>query len=55
MIGGSKGVTASHTTPDELDEAQGETTIEGDAGNDVNSYGGVDKKDARGGRRRPGD
>lgn len=55
MIGGSKGVVASHSTPDDLDDAQGENTIEGDVENDTNAYGGVDKKDARGGRRRPGD
>jgi hypothetical protein len=49
MIGGSAGTTASGTTPDELDAAQGETTIEGDVPNDTNAFGGIDKADARGG------
>ena len=41
MIGGSKGTTASGTTPDELEELQGDTTIEGDSMNDTNTYGGT--------------
>ena len=41
MIGGSKGTTAAGTTPDELEESEGETTIEGDTENDTNTYGGI--------------
>ena len=52
MIGGSKGVTAAHVSADDLDASQGENTIEGDVENDVNAYGGIDKEEARGGRRR---
>jgi hypothetical protein len=50
MIGGDKGTTASGTTPDELEADLGETTIEGDSANDTNTYGGIDKETARGGR-----
>ncbi|MFC5066398.1 hypothetical protein [Flaviflagellibacter deserti] len=46
MIGGSKGVTMAGVTPDELADAQGETTIEGDVENDTNPQGGIDKPDA---------
>jgi hypothetical protein len=53
MIGGDKGTTASGTTSDDLEADLGETTIEGDTGNDTNTYGGIDKEDARGGRHRP--
>jgi hypothetical protein len=47
LIGGSKGVTASQSTPDDLEDSEGENTIEGDVGNDVNAQGGVDKPQAR--------
>jgi hypothetical protein len=50
MIGGSKGVTRSGSTPDDLDRSQGETTIEGDNENDTNTYGGIDKEVGLGGR-----
>lgn len=43
LIGGSKGTTMSGTTPDELEEAEGANTIEGDVGNDTNPQGGIDK------------
>jgi hypothetical protein len=43
MIGGSKGTTIAGVTPDELEEFQGETTIEGDVANDTNRAGGIDK------------
>jgi len=43
LIGGSKGVTASQSTPDDLEDAEGENTIEGDVENDVNEFGGIDK------------
>lgn len=51
MIGGSKGVTRSGSTADDLDQAQGETTIEGDNENDTNTYGGIDKEVGRGAMR----
>lgn len=51
MIGGNKGTTASGTTPDELEEAQGETTIEGDTMNDTNTYGGTHGVSGTGGRK----
>ena len=41
MIGGDKGTTAAGITPDDLEDAQGETTIEGDTMNDTNTYGGT--------------
>ena len=41
MIGGSKGTTAAGLTPDELEDVQGDTTIEGDTANDTNTYGGI--------------
>jgi hypothetical protein len=50
MIGGSKGVTRSGSTADDLDQAKGETTIEGDNENDTNTYGGIDKEVGQGGR-----
>jgi hypothetical protein len=53
MIGGSKGVTRSQSTPDDLEQSQGANTIEGDEANDTNSQGGIDKPDARNRRRTP--
>ena len=54
LIGGSKGTTTAGVTSDELEEAQGVNTIEGDIENDTNAQGGVDKGVARntGGRPR---
>lgn len=43
FIGGGKGTTAAHATPDDLEASAGETTIEGDTANDTNTFGGVDK------------
>lgn len=51
MIGGSKGATIVGATPDELEEFQGATTIEGDVENDTNPQGGIDKPSKRTGRR----
>lgn len=48
MIGGSKGVTRAHATPDDLEGAQGVNTIEGDQANDTNPQGGIDKDVKRG-------
>jgi hypothetical protein len=55
MIGGSKGVTRSGTSPDELEDLAGANTIEGDVENDTNPQGGVNKHDSRDRdpRRRP--
>ena len=54
MIGGSKGATMAGATPDELEEAQGVNTFEGDVGNDTNRHGGIDKPVRRqGAHRRP--
>ncbi len=43
MIGGSKGVTRAGQTPDDLDEALDNTTIEGDSMNGTNAEGGLEK------------
>ena len=48
MIGGSKGTTIAGITTDDLQEFQGTNTMEGDAGNDTNAQGGIDKAAARG-------
>ncbi|HEY3778717.1 MAG TPA: hypothetical protein VGL35_11730 [Rhizomicrobium sp.] len=53
LIGGSKGVRSAGLTPDELEEVQGENTIEGDTENDVTPQGGIGKNETlRGGSRR---
>ena len=43
LIGGSKGVTRSHATPDELEDTQGTNTVEGDVENDTEAQGGISK------------
>ena len=48
MIGGSKGTMIAGITTDNLQEFQGTNTIEGDAGNDTNAQGSIDKAVARG-------
>jgi hypothetical protein len=53
FIGGSKGTTMSGTSPDELEDAEGENTIEGDVENDTNRQGGIDKASSRNQRRTP--
>jgi hypothetical protein len=53
-IGASKGATMAHATPDEVEDALGENTFEGDVGNDVNPQGGVDQNAARSGAHRGG-
>jgi hypothetical protein len=54
MIGGSKGVTMAHATPDDLEDSEGVNTIEGDVANDTNRHGGIDKPIRREGpHRRP--
>ncbi|WP_448032865.1 hypothetical protein [Bradyrhizobium liaoningense] len=54
LIGGSKGANMSGASPDDLEDALGENTIEGDAENDVNLSGGIDKDVARSGSPRRG-
>ncbi|CAO3436085.1 hypothetical protein [Azospirillum doebereinerae] len=49
LIGGSKGARAAGTTPDELEQAEGVNTVEGDVENDTNPQGGIDKPGSRGG------
>jgi hypothetical protein len=50
LIGGTKGTHMAGVSPDELDDLEGENTIEGDVENDVNRQGGVDKPVARAGK-----
>jgi hypothetical protein len=47
FIGGSKGTTQAQVTPDELEDMEGENTIEGDDANDTNPQGGIDKGEHR--------
>jgi hypothetical protein len=54
LIGGAKGATRAGVAADELEEAEGENTIEGDVENDVNAQGGVDKTVARAAKRSSG-
>ncbi len=54
MIGGSKGATMAGISPEDLENALGENTIEGDVENDVDAAGGIDKDVARSGTHRRG-
>ncbi len=45
MIGGSKGALRAGASAEELEDLQGENTIEGDVANDTNRHGGIDKTD----------
>lgn len=54
MTGGSKGATMAGISPEDLEDALGENTIEGDVENDVNAAGGIDKDIARSGTHRRG-
>lgn len=54
MIGGSKGATMAGISPEDLEDALGENTIEGDVENDANAAGGIDKDIARSGTHRRG-
>jgi hypothetical protein len=47
LIGGSKGATLAGASSDDLDDAQGVNTMEGDLENDVNPAGGIDKSESR--------
>ena len=42
LIGGSKGLTMAHATPDDLEDLEGASTIEGDVYNDTNPEGGIE-------------
>jgi len=48
LIGGSIGTTIAGVTADDLQELQGANTIEGDAANDTNAQGGIDKSVGQG-------
>lgn len=52
LIGGSKGATMAGASAEDLQDALGENTIEGDVENDVNAAGGIDKDVARSGSHR---
>ncbi|MEK9284140.1 MULTISPECIES: hypothetical protein [unclassified Bradyrhizobium] len=54
LIGGSKGASMAGASPDDVEDAFGENTIEGDFENDVNVAGGIDKDVARSGSHRRG-
>ncbi len=54
LIGGSKGARMAGASPDDLEDAFGENTIEGDRENDVGIGGGIDKDVAHGGAHRRG-
>jgi len=43
MIGASKGMTMAGADLEDLEELEGENTIEGDLENDTNAQGGIDK------------
>lgn len=52
LIGGSKGVTMAQASLDDLEQIEGENTIEGDVENDTNPQGGIDEEDRRASGRR---
>jgi hypothetical protein len=52
-IGGSKGVTMSQASLDDLDALEGANTFEGDIENDTNAQGGIDKAEVMDRRRGP--
>jgi hypothetical protein len=54
LIGGSKGTSIAGASPDDLEDALGENTIEGDRDNDVTMTGGIDKDVAHSGNPRRG-
>lgn len=53
LIGGSKGTGMAGARADELEDAAGANTIEGDLENDTNRSGGIDKSVGRSGRNAP--
>lgn len=54
LIGGSRGANMAAASSDDLEDALGENTIEGDQENDVNFAGGIDKDVAHSGAPRRG-
>ncbi len=48
LIGGGRGATRAHATPEDIEEIEGENTVEGDVGNDTTPSGGVDERVAKG-------
>jgi len=54
LIGGSKRANMAGASPDDLEDALGENTIEGDRENDVTLGGGIDKDVAHSGAPRRG-
>lgn len=52
LIGGSKGTRMAGVSAEDLQDALGENTIEGDLENDVSGAGGIDKDIARSGSPR---
>jgi len=50
LIGGSKGVTMAAASAEDLEDAKGVNTIEGDIENDTTPHGGIDKAPSRSGR-----
>jgi hypothetical protein len=50
LIGGSKSVTMAQASLDDLEDIEGENTVEGDLANDTNPQGGIDRENKRHGR-----
>lgn len=50
LIGGSRGATMAHATPDDIEDFEGANTVEGDVANDATAEGGIDKAVAHGER-----
>ena len=53
LIGGSKGAMIAGANADEITEATGENTFEGDLEEDVNPQRGIDKDESRRADHRP--
>lgn len=53
LIGASKGARRAGARADDIAEAAGANTVEGDLENDVNRQGGIDKAVGRSGRGAP--
>lgn len=53
LIGGSKGANIAGARAEDLEDAAGVNTIEGDVENDTNRLGSFDKAVARSGRNAP--
>jgi hypothetical protein len=53
LIGGSKGANRAGARAEDIADAAGANTVEGDLENDVNRQGGIDKVVLRSGRNAP--